>query len=333
MSQPASPKPPSAADERLLAAARSGDLAAAKAALKDGARADARDENGKTGLHLVISQKEYGGYNDKGREMLSLFLNRKLPIDAPDNDGATALHLAMLDEGYTTSKYKIEDLVTFGADVNARDNTGRTPLHVSALYGNKTEGLKTLLAKPVSVNARDNAGVTPLHLAAQRGDHDVVKHLLNKGANATLLTNDGKSVGDYAEDNGHEYLAQVLRAETVRHAQILAEREAAEKRAQDPWTLLAPDRVSLVSHEKKIGYKLTEVFNFSARTYTKISQNIQTKAEAVTVKGFDEFTDKSLLEKAHDNLTRLGGVADREVINHAALEKPKKPNTGFKPKN
>lgn len=330
--EPNAPPPPDQ-NSLLLKAVRAGDIVAAKAALKNGADANARDAKGKTGLHLAVASRDYSGYGDKGRELLSLFLNRKVGIDSRDHKGATALHDAVLDDSYTSCKYKIEDLATFGADVNARDNNGQTPLHYAVARGNKNEGLKTLLSKSVSINASDKNGVTPLHLAAARGEQDIVKHLLSHGANATILTKDGKSVGDYAEENGHEYLAQVLRAETVRHAQILAEREAARKRAEDPWTLLLPDKVSLSSVEKKIGYKLTEVFNFNARTYTKIAQNMQTKAEAVTVKSFDDFDDKTLIEKAHDALVRLGGTADRETIYHAPLEKPKKPNKGLRPKD
>jgi|GEM_PF-546842 len=330
---PQSPKPDVPdLNRRLLSAVCAGDVAAAKALFEQGAEANAQDAQGKTGLHLAVAAKDYSGYGDKGREMLALFLNRKLPIDSRDKSGATALHDAMFDDSYS-SKYKIEDLVKFGADVNARDDAGQTPLHYAAARGNKNDGLKCLLEKPVSINAADDLGATPLHLAATRGDQDVVKQLLQHGANATILTKDGKSVGDYAEASGHEYLAQVLRAETVRHAQILAEREAAHKRAEDPWTLLTPDRVSRTTVEKKIGYKLTEVFNFNARIYTKIAQNLQTKAEAVTVKSFDEFADKTILEKAHDALTRLGGTAARQTIYHAALEKPKQPHKGLRPKD
>ena len=333
---PQPPTPPpldvAALNHRLLDAVRAGDTVTAKALLKQGAEAKAQDANGKTGLHIAIAAKDYSGYGDKGRELLSLFLNRKVDIDSRDKAGATALHDAMLDDSYS-SKYKIEDLVKFGADVNARDAAGQTPLHYAVARGNKNDGLKCLLEKPVSINAADKDGATPLHVAAARGDQDIVKHLLQHGANATILTKDGKTVGDYAEENGHEYLAQVLRAETIRHEKILAEREAERKRAEDPWTLLMPDRVSLTTVEKKIGYKLTEVFNFNARTYTKIAQNMQTKAEAVTVKSFDEFSDKTLLEKAHDALTRLGGTAERQAIYHAPLEKPKQPNKGLRPKD
>jgi len=317
---------------RMLTAVYGGAVAQVRALLQAGADVDARDAAGRTGLHLAVTAKEYSGYGDKGREMLSLFLNRKLPVDSRDKNGATPLHQAVLDENYS-ARYKIEDLIKFGADVNARDAAGKTPLHYAVACGNKNDGLKCLLEKDVSINAADHEGATPLHVAAARGDQEVVKLLLQHGANATILTKEGKSVGDYAEAQGHEYLAQVLRAESRRHERLLAERAAAQKRAEDPWTLLAPDRVSLTTVEKKIGYKLTEVFNFNARVYTQIAHNLQTKAEAVSVKSFDEFADKTHLEKAHDALLRLGGTAPRQKIYHAGLEKPRPPQKGLRPKD
>ena len=322
------PVPPtdSALNDRLLAAVAAGHIAQARSALNDGAAVDARDFHGRTGAHIALSGKDYGGYQNTGRELLALFLNRGLPVDAPDAKGASPLHLALLDDGYTTSKYKIDDLVSFGADINARDLQGRTPLHYAAERGNKNDGLKTLLALKPDINARDNDGVTPLHLAAARGDADIVKHLLAHGANASYKTKDGRSIWDYAEANGHEYLAQSLRAEAEKQRRAWEAWDRQQK--ADPWHLLAPDRVAHVRTEKKIGYRITEEFNFTARTYTKIAHNLSTKAEGMTVAGFDSFGDKSHLERAHEELVRLGGTSPRESVHGPALEKPRR---GMKP--
>ena len=51
---------------------------------------------------------------------------------------------------------------------------------------------------------------------------------------------------------------------------------------------------------------------------------INYSSEAVVMKTFDEFSDKTPIEKAHAALERLGGVADNTLIGCPMLEKPKR---------
>lgn len=324
MTEPVPPSPDVSQDRlnsKLLLAVHTGDVVTARRAIEQGADVAACDARGRHGLQIVMAVKDYNGYHNAGRELLSLLLNRGLKVNAPGENGGTALHTAVLDESYTTGKYKIDDLVNFGADINARDNDGRTPLHIMAHRGNRNDGMKALLARRPDLNARDHQGITPLHLAAERGDADVVRTLIAQGAWVSVTDKEGRAPWDFAEKAGHEYLAQNLRAEAVKQKQAWADWEKAQN--ADPWHLLAPDRVAHVKTEKKIGYRLTEEFNFSARTYTKIVQNLSTKAEGVTVVGFDSFDDKTHLLRAHENLIRLGGTAPRETVRGQALDKPR----------
>ena len=48
------------------------------------------------------------------------------------------------------------------------------------------------------VNARDNDGYTPLHHAAARGDNEVIKYLVSKGADVTAVSRAGQTVADQA---------------------------------------------------------------------------------------------------------------------------------------
>jgi uncharacterized protein len=48
------------------------------------------------------------------------------------------------------------------------------------------------------VNARDNDGYTPLHHAAARGDNELIKYLVSKGADVTAVSRSGQTVADQA---------------------------------------------------------------------------------------------------------------------------------------
>jgi ankyrin repeat protein len=48
------------------------------------------------------------------------------------------------------------------------------------------------------VNARDADGFSPLHWAASRGDNDVIRYLVSKGADATAVSRRGHTTADMA---------------------------------------------------------------------------------------------------------------------------------------
>lgn len=311
-------------DGRLLIAVQHGNAELARSLLNSGANPQAVDFKGRLGTHIAVARDDYS--YGTGRELVAMFLNRGVDINARDREGATVLHLGAQDESYSASA-KVNDFVSFGGDVQARDNNGRTPLHYAAIKGYKTDAITALLEHHADVNAADEQGVTPLHLAAARGAADVIHAFLKAGADIDARTKDGRTVWDYAIEGGKDYQAQVLKAESARRAAEAEKqrvRQAQPQKPADPWTLLGPDRVAHTTIERGVGYKLTEIFNFSARTYTQVTHNLNTKSEAVAVKTFDEFHDKTPIEKAHAALERLGGTASGGLISGPILEKPKR---------
>ncbi|CAM3853772.1 ankyrin repeat domain-containing protein [Deinococcus frigens] len=91
-----------------------------------------------------------------------------------------------------------------GANVNAvsRNAMQVQPLH-SAVAGNHFNLVQKLLEAGADVNAAQHGGFTPLMGAAQNGDAELVRLLLSHGAQAGALTDDGRSAADLAQEEGH----------------------------------------------------------------------------------------------------------------------------------
>ena len=92
-------------------------------------------------------------------------------ISKRDSDGQTALHKYTVYDWGSLDDVKI--LVSRGADVNAVDNDGYTPLHMAAMSGYPDKA-KYLLEKGANLQALTKSGATPLHLAAERRRFDPV---------------------------------------------------------------------------------------------------------------------------------------------------------------
>jgi len=104
-----------------------------------------------------------------------------------------------------------EFLLKNGADVKtaARNAQKVTALH-GAVARRDVEIVKMLLEAGADPNARQERGFVPLHDAAANGNAALVELLLQHGARADTKTDDGKTAGDMAADRGHKELAEML---------------------------------------------------------------------------------------------------------------------------
>jgi C-terminal processing protease CtpA/Prc len=88
------------------------------------------------------------------------------------------LHLAALDGQAEIAML----LLKAGADVNGRNETGKTPLHDAVEH---SEMVTLLLGAGADVNAADNGRKTPLHLAVEHKMVNSAKLLIAAGADTT----------------------------------------------------------------------------------------------------------------------------------------------------
>ncbi len=75
----------------------------------------------------------------------------------------------------------VELLLAEGADVNAKDKYGQTPLLLAAYEGHKAV-VERLVANGANVTATAKNGATPLKVAAAKGHKDIVELLKRHGA-------------------------------------------------------------------------------------------------------------------------------------------------------
>ncbi len=90
-------------------------------------------------------------------------------------------------------------------------------LHTAARK-NQVEELAALLQNGAEANAVNDQGATALHLAAAAGHQKVVGLLLAYSADVRVKTHQGETAYSLADDNGHEAVAEMLRALTVHNA-------------------------------------------------------------------------------------------------------------------
>jgi len=116
--------------------------------------------------------------HSSGGTLILTLLRMGADVNAANDYGDTPLHQA----AYLGLTEKVRLLLKNKADVSKRAQRGETPL----LYAARPEGypdtVLALLEGGAEVNAADDFGMTPLHGAAMIGDVDVARILIDKGA-------------------------------------------------------------------------------------------------------------------------------------------------------
>ena len=104
-------------------------------------------------------------------------------LEGRDGGGRTPLLVAAAG-GHAEA---LELLLAAGASLAARDASGRTALHHAALGGDATTAALALIEAGADVDASDDVGATPLALAVERALGSVQDALLEAGASPARL--------------------------------------------------------------------------------------------------------------------------------------------------
>ena len=106
------------------------------------------------------------------------------------------------------------DKILEEGDFKFKEIPGVTVLHIASKKNNEPEIIDLLVKSGANVNAQDAEGFTPLHMAAIHGNLKTVKKLVDLKADVNIITTDGKDAAELAHLNEEleieEYLASKM---------------------------------------------------------------------------------------------------------------------------
>jgi ankyrin repeat protein len=127
-------------------------------------------------------------------QIIQFLIDNGADINATNNSGFTPLHVALLRviEDNNNTLPLIQLLIDEGAHVNTQAESGMTPLDC-ALVLNKLPAMQLLIDNGADINVTALSGVTPLHQAIKFNNLKAVTCLIKNGANIDAKDNDGRT--------------------------------------------------------------------------------------------------------------------------------------------
>ncbi|KAI4209658.1 MAG: hypothetical protein LQ351_007412 [Letrouitia transgressa] len=142
-------------------------------------------------------------------EVIRILLGTDIDLEAKDKDGRTALLWAAALGKDTFAKLLLTCRTHKNADIHATNNRGKTALHLGA-ENNHLNIVKLLMDHGAEPHARSDGGWTALHNAADKGHCEVASFLLNRNADVNAMTSSGMTALHWSARNGHADMVELL---------------------------------------------------------------------------------------------------------------------------
>lgn len=193
-------------ERRLLEACQFGDIDAIRSAISSGTRFNCMNDAGQTPIHIAV---HYGHIH-----IVHCLVEMRADVNQISEFGLSPLHMAICHGNPEIVKY----LITSGANVYDVDLRGTSALQIAVLYGHRE--LVSDLIQPDVINRIDRCGNTPINLAADEGHIDVMRLLIEKGADISIPLRNGQNILHTLTLNDNfmvirEVLTCILRQENI----------------------------------------------------------------------------------------------------------------------
>jgi len=190
----------------------------------------------------LLASPLHEAVTDINEKKVHALVEKGVDVNALNNKGQTALHLAAPIGRYSLVKY----LVEHGADVHIKDKFHKTPLvyaieknqikvvmylskrankseakyEINGLFESAERGDINALAyflEKYDINLKNEDGKTALHIACEAGQYEVVSFLLDSGADKNILDDDGRDALNYAKLSRNKKIILLLMENNATH--------------------------------------------------------------------------------------------------------------------